>query len=49
VGIKEYDSVLLKDGRKGAIVMILKEGEAYEVDFGDYAETVEIDHIEMVL
>lgn len=32
--IKEYDTVLLKDGRRGTIVDVTAPGECYEVDVG---------------
>lgn len=47
--IKEFDTILLKDGRKGAVVMTMKDKSAYEVDFGDYEEVIEIHQIEKVI
>lgn len=56
--IKLYDEVILKDKRKGIVIEIYKDNEAYEVEFelksiGKYpeyeTETIKYDEIEAVL
>lgn len=51
--IKEYDTVLLKNGEKAQIVEILKEGAAFIADIekdGDYDnDIITIDDISKVL
>ena len=45
--IKEYDKVLLKDGRTASIVEILEEGVAYLADvdlLGPDWDTIDIKH-----
>lgn len=51
--IKEYDSVTLKDGRRGCVVEILGDGKAFLIDVGscpaDWENIyVELEEIESV-
>lgn len=54
MNIRLYDTVKLKDGRKGNIIEVYKAGEAFEVEFkidnkGEYpefeTETIKVEDI----
>lgn len=53
--IKQYDTVLLKDGRQGAVVEIFGDCEVFAIDFGSSPKDwhtdydVKINQIEKVI
>lgn len=44
--VKEFDSVRLKDGRRGAVVEVLGDQEAFLVDTGSSPEDWKTEYVE---